>query len=157
MTRNLSTAALASINAESTAEVWLPMVVLTHDDWPDPIRLVSNTEAITHQGAVYAPFPFDMTLPDENAEQTSVVEWVAANASNELLEQFRRVNGPINGAVFWIMASTPDQIEVGPFELQLRGFEYDSKQIKGSLVVEPVLDAVFGHRAMDGAHAPGLF
>lgn len=155
--RQISGNALASINAHETSEVWLPLVVLTHDDWDEPIRIVRNLEPIVHQSETFLPFPFDVSLPDEDAESTSVIQWVAANASSELLELFRQVSGPISGSVFWIIASSPDDIEIGPFNLELRAFEYNATEIKGSLMVEPVLDAVFGHTAMNGSNAPGLF
>lgn len=157
MSRTLSTAALASVNASSTGEVWLPLLKLEHSDWAEPVFLVRNTEAITHDGDEYSPFPFDVALPDEEAEQTTVVRWSAMNASNELVTLFRAVSGPIDGTLMIVLASSPDDIEIGPLSLQLRGFEYDAKTIRGSMVVEPILDAVFGARSMDNINAPGLF
>jgi len=157
MSRNLSDVAMTSINNLETAEVWLAMVKLTHPDWTDSIRLVRNTEDVQSNGEVYSQFPFDVSLPDEEAEQTAVVSWVAMNVGAELIAAFRAVSGPIDGEIFWVLASNPDLIEIGPLELQMRGFEYDAATIKGSMVIEPVLDAVFGHRNMDTGNAPGLF
>lgn len=157
MSRVLSGNALASMHASETSEVWLAMVELDHRDWPTPIRLVRNTETIISNGDTYLPFPFDVSLPDEEAEQTAVVNWVALNASNELIEELRAVTGPIDGRVFWVLASDPDVVELGPLDLQIRVFEYDSEKIKGTMVIEPILDAVFGSLSMDGVNTPGLF
>lgn len=155
--RPLSGQATSSINASTTGEVWLPLVVLSHPSWDDPVRLVRNTQAIQHQGQTFQPFPFDISLPDEEAEQTAVVEWVADNVSRDLIALFRRVSGSIAVSAFWVLASNPDFIEVGPFDLELRAFEYDDMHIKGSLSVQPVLDAAFSSMSMDTKHAPGLF
>lgn len=158
MTRTLSAAARASINAENTSEVWLAMVKLSHDDWAQDIRLVNNTEDVTHDGEVYEAFPFSVRMPDETDDGTlPVVQWAAINAKQELTEEFRSTVGPIDGVVFWVLASSPDTIEIGPMELQLRSFEYDSMYLSGAMVIEPVLDAVFGADNMDTVNCPGLF
>ena len=157
MSRTLSAAAQASINARETGEVWVGMIELTHADFSAPIRLATDSVDVTHNGDVYQAFPFDITLPDEEDEGVPVVNWMALNASQELTAEFRSVTGPIDGSVFWVLASSPNVIEVGPMELQLRSFEYDAEKMAGSLVIEPVLDAVFGSMAMDNTNAPGLF
>ena len=157
MRTTISTAGNRSLNASSTDAVWLAMVKLAHRSWSEKVRLVANTQEITHMGEVYNPFPFTISLPDEEQESNSVIQWAAANASQELLVLFKQVVGPISGEVFWVLAETPDHIEIGPFNLELRAFEYDASTISGTLVVEPVLDAVFGVRTMDTKNAPGLF
>lgn len=157
MSRILSAPALASVNASSTDEVWLAMVRLDHPSWFEPVRLVRNTVQVEHQGETYIPFPFDVALPDEEAEQLAVVDWTALNASNELVELFRSISGPISGRIFLVLARTPDLIEVGPLELEMRAFEYDASTIRGTMVIEPILDAVFGSLSMDNVNAPGLF
>jgi hypothetical protein len=157
VTRNLSSAAWASISAPETSEVWLAMVILSHPSFSDDIRLVRNTQPVTHNGNEFMPFPFDIALPDEEAEQLSVVNWSASNVSKELLDEFRAISGPIEGQIFWVLASNPDLIEVGPLELQIRSFSYNAETISGTMVVQPILEAVFGSRLMDTANAPGLF
>ncbi len=157
MSRSLSIAAKSSINDHSTDEIWLVLLKLEHDDWSSPIRLVRNTEAVTSNGDEYVPFPFEANLPDEEAEQVSVINWSALNASNELMDELRSVTGPIDGEIFWVLASDPDDVQIGPMTLQIRVFEYDAQVIKGTMVVEPIMDAVFGYKAMDNTNAPGLF
>lgn len=158
MRTTLSAAGLASINAQETSEVWLPLVVLDHEDFADPVRLVANIEAVTHSGDVFTPYPFTIALPDETDDLgAAVVRWVADNVSLEILDELRAVSGPIQGSVFWVLASDPDHIEIGPFDLELRGFKYNDMTISGQMTIEPILDAVFGALSMDPKNAPGLF
>lgn len=157
MSRTLSSSAVASINGSETAEVWLPLVELTHSDWSEPVRLARNTEDVTSNGALYLAYPFDISLPDDEVEQTAVVQWVAWNAGNDIVDLFRSVSGPVSGSIFWVLASSPDTVEIGPLNLQIRGFEYTATQIKGAMVIEPIMDAVFGDMSMDAINAPGLF
>lgn len=156
MSRSISPAARASVNASSTAEVWLTLVKLTHSSFDEPVCIVRNTEAVTSNGTLYSPFPFDVNLPDEEAEQLTVVNWVALNASNELIEKLRGVTGKIDGTISLVLASQPDIVEV-TMDLEMRAFEYDAETINGSMTTEPILDAVFGTMTMDPNNAPGLF
>lgn len=155
--RELTPAAVAANNAQETGEVYLPMTVFTSDTWDDPVRFVRNGEDVTHQGDVFNSFPFDITLPDEGEESNGVVDWIAVNVGDELLDSIRALTGPLKGSVFWILASDPDNKVLGPYDLEIRGIEYDALKITGSMTVEPILDAVFGSMSMDGTNAPGLF
>lgn len=145
------------MNAEDTGEVWLPLMELTNEAWDDPVRIARNTEDVTSGGETYLAFPFDVNLPDEEDGQLPVVAWVAYNSNQELTELFRSVTGIIYGRIFWVLASSPDTVEIQPVDLQIRGFQYDAQKIQGSLVVQPILDAVFGQHSMDNINAPGLF
>lgn len=156
MARNLSSAALRSINSNETDEVWLSCMHLSSDVWVEDVFLVRNTEDITSNGQIYRKFPFIVSMPDEEAEATAVVDFVAYNVSRDLTELFRSVTGPVSGKMFWVLASQPDTVEVEFVELEIRAFDFDSMTIKGSLVMEPVLDAVFGQRFMSNVNAPGL-
>ncbi len=155
--RALSTLALKSINAEETDQIWLPLVVMTNAAWTGPLRLVANSEDITSGGNLYTAFPFMVNLPDEEPEGTAVMSWSFDNTSLELMQLFRSVNGYISAQVFWVLAATPDTVEIGPFNLQLRGFNYDDSTVGGSLQVEPIMDLTFGQMNMNPVNAPALF
>lgn len=157
MRTTLSTQILEAMHAESTGEVFLPMVKLTQDGWDDAICLVPNTEPITHIGDEYQPMAFDIALPDEEAEGVPVLNWVADNTDRRLVQALRLVRGVVQARVVWILASNPDHIEVGPLEVEMRAAEYNAQQVSGTMTVEPVLDQVFGHMVMNPANAPALF
>lgn len=155
--RHMTPAATSSANQHNTSEVWLSMLVLSHENWEDEVRLVRNNESITHQGEEYIAYPFDISLPNEESGTASVMEWVAANASQEVLAELRATSGPINAKSFWILASDPDSVVLGPYDLEMRSFTYNESRVTGNMQIEPILDAVFGHRAMNNTNAPALF
>ena len=157
MARQLSNAAVQSINASETGEVWLALIELTHASFGSPIRLVRNNASIVHAGNTYSAFPFSVMLPDDEPEIVPVVRWVAYNVDQSLTTALRSVTGPITGKLSYVLADTPDIVEIGPMEMQMSGFEFDSLTISGNMTIEPVLDALFGSKRMDGGNAPGLF
>lgn len=157
MRSQFSAAMQTAIDAEATGEVILPLVKLTQSGWADEIRLVANTKAVTHQGAVYEPLGFEITLPDEEAEGVPVVNWEADNVDRRLVEALRLVSGAVSAELIWVLASSPDHIEIGPLNLEMRAAEYDALTVRGTMSVEPILERQFGHMVMNPANAPGLF
>lgn len=157
MRTTLSAAALEAMHSVSTSEVLLPLVKLSQDAWADSIRIVPNHEPITHLGEEYLPYAFDITLPDEESEGVPVLNWVADNVDRTITAALRAVTGYVKAEVVWVLASSPDHIEIALAELELRAFEFDAQQISGTLGVEPILDAQFGVLSMNPKNAPALF
>jgi len=69
MPRTLSNAALASMNAQATGEVWLVLLTLSHPTLATPIRLVNNNEDVVSRGSTFLAFPFEVELPGEDPDQ----------------------------------------------------------------------------------------
>jgi hypothetical protein len=148
---------LAAMHAQETEEVILPLVKLTQEGWNDSIRLVPNYEPITHQGEVYSPLAFDITLPAEEAEGVPVVSWSADNVDLRMIEALRAVEGKVMARIVWVLASTPDVVELELNEVEMREVKYDAYTITGTMGVEPILDQQFSYMTMNPATAPGLF
>ena len=73
------------------------------------------------------------------------------------MEALRTVTGVVAARIVWVLASSPDHIEVGPLEVEMRAAQYDAQQISGTLGVEPILETQFGHRIMNPKNTPALF
>lgn len=155
--RLLSPAFLRAIHGQESDQVLLPLVRLSHPDWADDVRLVPNWEAIRHQGEDYLPYAFEITLPDDDAEGLPVLRWVADNVSRELVMLLRAVSDKIAARVVWVLASQPDFVEAGPFEVEMVAAEYDAFTLSGTMQIEPILDEPFGYFTMTPKTTPGLF
>lgn len=153
--RNLSPAAMRSINAQMTDGVWLCCCTLSHTDWLETVRLVANTENITHNGNVFSAAPLSVTLPDEGDDAIGLMDFTLGFVNQDLIAQIRSIQGAIYAEVFWVLASSPDVLEVY-FEAEIRALEFGSTTITGQLAAEPLLDSVFGSEAMDSTNCPGL-
>lgn len=155
--RVLSPVFLDAINAQESGEVLLPLVKLSHADWASDIRLVPDWQELTHGGEIYSPFAFEVTLPDDEDQGIPVLRWSADNVSQELIVPLRSVTGKIDARVVWVLASQPDTVEAGPFDLAILSVEYDATTIGGTMSVEPILEEQFGWMTMTPKTAPGLF
>lgn len=155
--RLLSPTFLRAIHGAESAEVLLPLVKLSHPAWADDIRIVPDWNAIMHQAEQYTPYAFEITLPDDDEVGIPVLKWAADNVSREIVMLMRGVTDKITARVVWVLASQPDMIEAGPFEVEMTAVEYDAQTLSETMQVEPILDEPFGFLTMTPKTAPGLF
>ena len=155
--RNLSDRLLAATYAQESAEVFVPIVKLMHPTWADSVRWVRDTDPRVHGGETYLPFAFDLALPEDKDEGFPVLRFTVQNVTREIIGQLRQVRNEVLGEVSWVLAATPDVIEMGPFEVQITGIEYDALTINGVMTIEPILEEQFGFLEMTPSVCPGLF
>ncbi|AHD12139.1 DUF1833 family protein [Phaeobacter gallaeciensis] len=148
---------IAATNAQETAEVLLPLITLSHPSWIEPVRIVRDDNPIVHQGQVFTPASFEISLPDDVEEGTPIMSWSIDNTDLRLVSLLRGVRNKVLVEVVYVLASQPDIVEAGPFETEMVGADYDAAQLSGSLTVEPILDEQFGFLTMTPATTPGLF
>jgi len=157
MREALSGPMLAAMHAQHTSEVILPLIKMTQDGWEDPICIVPNTQPIVHQGDTYLPLGFDIALPDEEEDTIPVVAWRADNTDRRMVQAMRSVIGLVQARIVWVLASSPEHIEVGPYDVEMRSAKYDAQELSGTMGIEPVLDMPFGYMQFNPKNAPALF
>lgn len=143
MSRSLSTTARAAIYAQETGEVFLLLLTIDHDDLDSPIRVVDNTEDVTSRGDTYVAFPFDIALPDESPDSISAVRLTIDNVDRQVVDALRSISTPATVTLEVVLASDPDTVEAGPFDLSLRSADYTAEVVTAELVYEDVLNEPF--------------
>ncbi|MEM6738940.1 MAG: hypothetical protein AAF646_02420, partial [Pseudomonadota bacterium] len=96
-------------------------------------------------------------LPDDASEGIPVMRWQVDNVTGEFIERIRSVSTPITAVVTWVLASSPDVVQAGPIDAELRGVTYDSLTISGTFSLEAILEEPIGFLQMTPATTPGLF
>ena len=157
MSRTLSSAALQALFAQETGEALLFLVVVSHDDWAEPLRLVNNNEDISSGGNVYSAFPVEIELPKEDAEQIAKTSIRICNVDRQITAALRELQTPPMVSVSIILGSTPDTVEAGPFEFELQDYSYDQFTVTGTLAYEDVLNEPLPSHTFNPSHFPGLF
>ena len=157
MSRSLSLAARQAVNAPETGEVFLLLLTLDLEELETPIRVVNNTKDIVSLGETYIAFPFEIALPDEDPDSVVRVTLRIDNVDREIVKNLRTVSSPLAVSLEVVMASSPDIVEAGPFNMTLVTAEYDALTVTGELAFEDVLNEPFpGHAYVPGDY-PGLF
>lgn len=156
--REVTLPALQAMMAQATSEVMLAFLKIEHADLPDDIRLVMNTEPITRADGVYVPWHFDAPFPDEAENETPRTTITVDNVDMEINDAIRSLAGEPTVTLFGALASSPDEIEAGPWVFQLKNVVADEQTIQGELGVE---DDIFGQQFpgqnYSPANSPGLY
>ena len=153
----LSDNMLRAVQMPETGEVFLPLVRLSHADWASDLRLVCNDEPISHGGEIYEPRAFSITLPDQDGESTPVVQWSVDAVLQDIIAEIRGATSKIDADVFYVLASTPDVVELEYSDLELTTVQYSETRIGGPLSIASILDEPFGYLTLTPNTAPGLF
>lgn len=157
MVRQVSQRLLEAFYANESSELLLVLMMLTHEDWAAPVYLVRDSEALVSNSITYQPFPFNLSLPNDTDEGMPVLKFVCQNVSQEIIGKMRAVVGDIDCTVTWALRATPDIPEAGPFDVVMRGIEYDAQTVSGALALDPILEEPFGYRKMTPGNTPAIF
>lgn len=149
--RTVTIPALQSMMAQASSEVMLAFLKIEHNDLPETIRLVMNTEAITRTDGVYVPWHFDAPFPDEAENETPRTTITVDNVDMEVNDAIRTLAGEPTVTLFGALASSPDEIEAGPWVFQLKSAVADEQAIQGELGME---DDIFGQQFPGQNYSP---
>jgi hypothetical protein len=143
MSRSLSTAAANALTGSETTEVFLILLTIDHDDLVAPIRVVNDNANITSRSNLYVAFPFDIILPADSAENLSRISLKIDNIDRQIVDAIRSITTPPTVTIEVILASSPDTLEAGPFDMTMEHAEYDANFVICQLAFEDVLNEPF--------------
>ena len=157
MARSLSATAKQAIYAAETDEVFLMLLTINHDDLGSPIRVVNNWENITSNGNTFTAYPFYFELPGEDDENLSQVDLIITNVDKLLVSGVRSISSPLSVALDIVLASDPDTVEAGTFNMKMRIVDYDKDRLVGKCNFQDLLNEPYPAGTYTPADYPGLF
>ena len=118
--RAVSLPALQAMMAQETAEVFIPLLKISHPDLDDDILLAYNTETVHRTDGDYLPYPFQINLPVQSDEEIPQVTLTVDNTDLEVNNKIKTLVGQPSVTFMVVLASSPDTVEAGPFEMLLQ-------------------------------------
>ncbi len=156
MSRTTSSAFRAAVNAEETAQVYLPLLVISHADITT-LRFVSNTEDVVSNGDTYIGYPFDIRFPQERDDQPPQIPLIIDNVDRAIVDEIRTLSGAPTIEISMVLADTPNTVEYGPVEATLRNVTWDFGTVVGDLQGEDFLNEAYPGYSFTPMTSPGLF
>lgn len=156
MSRALSSIAIASQNAESTAEAWLMLLTIDHPTLSSPIRVVDNNADVTSNGDLFVAWDFSLTMPGEDPDNPETAHLSISNIDPLIIRSLRQISSPPSVTIGVVLSSAPNVVEVEFAGLVLRSASYDAATITGNLVFEEILTEPVA-TTLTPAMFPGLF
>lgn len=155
--RDYTTGTRRNLNA-SSGEAPLLLLEINDPDLGAPVRVVNDTQNITHQGNLFVALEFDVDLPSDMEKQVPRARVGMDNVGRELTQWLEVSDGGDGAEVRLIQVSrtAPDVVE-WETTLDLSGVEMDIARIIGVLGYEDLLNRPGVLLRYDPQTAPGLF
>ncbi|MAO65043.1 MAG: hypothetical protein CL666_08585 [Balneola sp.] len=155
--RNLSADAVQDMLAAQTGEVYLHIVKISHASLASDLLFVDNNEDIVRSDGTYKASAFRIQLPSEDDEVPQVRIQID-NVDQSIIAALRPLQNAPDLTISVIRASDPDTVEVGPYEMVLKQFDYDKFTITGTIgYQEDFLNEQFPKDQFTPQNTPGIF
>lgn len=156
--RELSQTALQAVMAQNTAEVFIPILRIEHPDLSAPILLAYNTETVHRADGDYLPYPFQINIPEQSDNEAPTVNLTVDNTDLTVNDKIRSLVGMPTVTFSVVLASSPDTVEVGPYEMSLQNAQADAQTISGTLGFEQgIFSQAVPSQTFIPSSSPGLF
>jgi len=147
MARTLSIPADESLMDETTDEVWLVLLTISHASLAQPIRVVHNNEAITSRGNTFQAYAFSFIMPGQGGDGPGEAQLSIDNTDRVIVETIRSITDAPDVLVEVVLADTPDVVEIALPPLKLRDVTYNAATVTGflrfeDLITEPVAETI---------------
>lgn len=143
--------------AQETEEAFIVLLTIDHANLLTPQRFAHNTVDFISRGETYLAYPFEIDLPGQDPERPPRVTLRIDNVSREIVLTLRQIQSAPTVTMEVVMASTPDNVEAGPYEFTLRSVDGDAFLIEGELSFEDILNDAYPAGDFTPATHPGLF
>jgi hypothetical protein len=133
------------------------LLTINHSDLGSPIYVVNNTEDVVSNGNTFLGYPFYFELPGEDAESLSQVTLTITNVDKLLVAGVRSIATPLDVKLQVVLASDPNTIEAGDFDMKVRDVTYDALTLSGRCNFNDLLNEPYPAGTYTPADYPGLF
>lgn len=158
MPRQLSPVMARAILAQRTTEVPLACVTITHPAM-ETVRVVNNNEPLRRAGGLYLQAPMEPQFPGDGDSASPTVQLRIDNVDREVCRRVRSLPAPRPKCTLeLVLASSPNIVEMGPFDFSVLGADYDVMVLELALgYEEDFLNQGVPAQTYTPSNSPGLF
>ncbi len=137
--RTVSAAALQAMLAQQTGQVFLTCMSIAAPPGSNAFAtqyIVDDLQPLVRADATYQPFPFQVALPADDDSTIPHVQATIDNIDRSITSLIRTVAGLPTVEFSIVLASSPNTVEVGPFNFSMLSAAYDALTVTCSLGYE---------------------
>ena len=157
MSRAVSSLTRQALYAAETGEAFLILLTLGHASLTQPIRVTSDAVTTASRGNDFAPFPFDLLLPDDQDNRSPRARLVIDNVDRQIVEAVRSLSSAPAVLIEIIRAAAPDTVEAQFVDFKLTNVAYDAQRVEGFLTIEDFTAEPFPAATFSPGAFPALF
>ena len=157
MPRELSPAAAASALAAQTAEVWVTCLTISGTGL-STIRICNDSVPLGRTAGTFHPYAFEAELPEDTEDWNGTVPVRIDNVDREVSRKVRAYAGLPNCRLEVVLASSPNTVEMGPFDFSILTADTDETALVLSLgYADGFLDQAVLAQNYTPSNSAGLF
>lgn len=166
MARTLSSDLVQDINAESSDDVYIILLTISHPNLTDDIRLCDNglgdlplagVPGVVSRGLEFVKIGFSFALPGDPDNHSPYTKIKIDNVHRDIVNAARSINGPADVLIEVVMASDPDLVEISMEGFQLTAVSYDRLTCEGVITIEQFDQEPFPGDYYLPSTTPGVF
>ncbi|MBE1208103.1 DUF1833 family protein [Aminobacter carboxidus] len=167
MSRVVSMTMRQAMNAQETGEIMVGLLTITHPSFPTPLLLSSDpterlsdeplTYGTSSRGDTYTFCPMVVSLPDDLGERAPTARLMIENVSRQIVEKIRGIANPGLGKLELVLASSPDDVEIGYPDFEIVRAQYNANVITLELSIDALTDEPYPAETFNPSGFPGLF
>jgi hypothetical protein len=151
----LSAAATPLVQATSSEIVFIALLTFSLPGYPT-LRLCNNSVDVVSRGETFLAFPFQVSMPNEDAERLPQVQLRIDNVSGEIIEYLRALTMPPTLLLEVVTNVNWDVVEKSVGFLMLHQIGYNAIEVTGTLILDNFLTRQFGS-IYDPVQFPAIF
>jgi hypothetical protein len=156
--RTLSSAFLNAIMSNSTDEVFVLLITISHPDLSPPIRIACNQdEPVVSNGWTFFNLPVEADLPDDEQDAPPVASLRIMNVNQEVVRSARSIRTPPEVQLDVVLLSDPDNIEITLPTFNMAKVEYNILELTGELQVDDLASEPYPAHTFTPAKFRGIF
>lgn len=158
MSRTYSLTARRQLHTTSADDPPLVLLEITHANLTTPVRVVGDSQDLTHLGNVFVAMGFRVRLPDESQGAQPRAELAVDNIGRELMQWIEQSAGGRNARVrlMQVLRSHPDNVE-WEISMYLNNIKATQAEVSGELGFPRLLDVPAVQLRADPQTMPGIF
>lgn len=157
MSRTVSSLTRQALYAAETGEAFLILLTLNHASLSTPIRVTSDSVETTSRGNVFAAFPFELVLPDDQDKVSPRARLVIDNIDRQIVQAVRTLSSAPTVLIEIVRAESADTVEAQFVDFKLTNVSYDSHRVEGVLTIEDFTAEPFPAATFSPSLFPSLF
>lgn len=156
MPRTISHDALTAMLAQSTSEVFIELLTISHPSLLTPIRLCNNSVPVVSNGLQYEPAPFQAELPADAEDREPRATMTVSNVDQSIVEAVRGLAGRPSFTIAVVTASEPDVYEFAPHAFDVLSVRGDANQLTFDMIFSELAQEAFPSLTFSPVHFRAL-
>ncbi len=160
MTRDVSLAFIAAVNAQETSEAFMVLVTIREGGLAAPVYLNTSGANVVSRGNTFLACPLQATLAEDSDERPPQAKLVMDNIDRMLVAAVRAAGAaglvPVVDLEL-VKASDPDLVEASFTDFEMRDISYDALTIEATLTLESLFQEPACGYSFSPSYFSGLF